>query len=175
MDSAGAVYSRASSHIFGNWNACGKVMGMAPWMGHVWEDKRGEEITAPKLKREILSGKLYEDEPDGGLKIDRTYLKNTPFFARNDPDLFNEEGELIRKGRYDFDDNEGDVGGAQEEDAKKRLPTNAALDAISLSHRMQVDLESVLMDFVTYCKDKTNQSNLCLAGTLWSHYVECEY
>ena len=26
MDSAGALYSRASSHIFGDWNACGKVM-----------------------------------------------------------------------------------------------------------------------------------------------------
>jgi len=26
MDSVGALYSRASSHIFGDWNACGKVM-----------------------------------------------------------------------------------------------------------------------------------------------------
>ena len=31
MESLGAVYSRVSSHIFGDWNACGKVMGMAPW------------------------------------------------------------------------------------------------------------------------------------------------
>ena len=28
MDSCGALYSRASSHIFGDWNACGKVMGV---------------------------------------------------------------------------------------------------------------------------------------------------
>jgi hypothetical protein len=27
MDSVGALYSRVSSHIFGDWNACGKVMG----------------------------------------------------------------------------------------------------------------------------------------------------
>ena len=31
MESLGAVYSRISSHIFGDWNSCGKVMGMAPW------------------------------------------------------------------------------------------------------------------------------------------------
>jgi hypothetical protein len=27
MDSVGALYSRVSSHIFGDWNACGKAMG----------------------------------------------------------------------------------------------------------------------------------------------------
>jgi carbamoyltransferase len=31
MESLGAVYSRVSSQIFGDWNACGKVMGLAPW------------------------------------------------------------------------------------------------------------------------------------------------
>ena len=31
MESMGAVYSRVSSIIFGDWNACGKVMGLAPW------------------------------------------------------------------------------------------------------------------------------------------------
>jgi hypothetical protein len=31
MESVGAVYSRLSSHIFGDWNSCGKVMGLAPW------------------------------------------------------------------------------------------------------------------------------------------------
>ncbi|HRU05097.1 MAG TPA: carbamoyltransferase C-terminal domain-containing protein, partial [Candidatus Brocadiia bacterium] len=31
MESLGAVYSRASSHIFADWNACGKVMGLAAY------------------------------------------------------------------------------------------------------------------------------------------------
>jgi len=31
MESLGAVYSRASSHIFTDWNACGKVMGLAAY------------------------------------------------------------------------------------------------------------------------------------------------
>jgi predicted NodU family carbamoyl transferase len=33
MESMGAVYSRISSTILGDWNACGKVMGLAPWSG----------------------------------------------------------------------------------------------------------------------------------------------
>ena len=31
MESLGAVYSRVASHVFGDWNSCGKVMGLAPW------------------------------------------------------------------------------------------------------------------------------------------------
>ena len=33
MESMGAVYSRISSQILGDWNACGKIMGLAPWNG----------------------------------------------------------------------------------------------------------------------------------------------
>ena len=162
MDSAGALYSRASSHIFGDWNACGKVMGLAPWMGHIWDTRKGDasEKTAVKLENPILKGKIYEDG-DAGLQIDRSYMMNTPIFARNDPDLFDKEGNMVRNRRYDFDDNSKQ--GAEPED-EKQLPTNAALDAISLAYRMQIDLETVMMDFVKYCKKKTNQDNLCIAG-----------
>lgn len=31
MTSLGAIYSRVASQVFGDWNACGKVMGLAPW------------------------------------------------------------------------------------------------------------------------------------------------
>ena len=31
MDSLGALYSRIASHVFGDWNGCGKIMGLAPW------------------------------------------------------------------------------------------------------------------------------------------------
>ena len=31
MDSLGAAYSHVSHVVFGDWNACGKVMGLAPW------------------------------------------------------------------------------------------------------------------------------------------------
>jgi carbamoyltransferase len=39
MESLGAVYSRVSSQIFGDWNACGKVMGLAPWR-QTWASKQ---------------------------------------------------------------------------------------------------------------------------------------
>eukprot|EP00979_Chaetoceros_neogracilis_P009232 scaffold2098_cov270-Chaetoceros_neogracile.AAC.12 len=162
MDSAGALYSRASSHIFGDWNACGKVMGLAPWMGHEWDPEdvsSSDVITAQKLEHPVLQGKLHEEGTDE-LKIDRSYMMRTPFFARNDPDLFDDSGNMIRKQRYDFDDNDTE----SDNEYKKKLPTNAALDAISLAYRMQIDLESVLIDLVKYCKAKTGQENLCIAG-----------
>ena len=69
---------------------------------------------------------------------------------------------MIRKRKYDFDDNE------TIQDASSttpgQLPTNVALESISLSYRMQQDLESVTMDFVKHMKKKTNQNNVCLAG-----------
>lgn len=163
MDSAGALYSRASSHIFGDWNACGKVMGLAPWFGHTWrKDDFGDSedtITAEKLERPILKGKLQKEGKEK-LQIDRSYMMGTPFFARNDPDLFDDEGNMVRKRRYDFDDDETE----SDSNYQRKLPTNAALDAISLAYRMQVDLEDVMMDLVKYCKDKTGQDNLCIAG-----------
>ena len=163
MESAGALYSRASSHIFGDWNACGKVMGLAPWMGHTWENESllsdDSHKTAEKLPNPILKGKLYKDGEEG-LQIDRSYMMHTPFFARNDPDLFDNEGNMARKRRYDFDDNETE----STEKFDKQLPTNVALDAISLASCIQVDLETVMMDFVKHCKEKTIEENLCIAG-----------
>lgn len=40
MESIGAVYSRISSHIFGDWNACGKVMGLASWANRKPQEAR---------------------------------------------------------------------------------------------------------------------------------------
>jgi hypothetical protein len=107
------------------------------------------------LKHPILKGRLYEEGEDS-LKIDRSYIMGTPFIARNDPDLFDDDGNMIRKRKYDFDDNETT--------STSQYPTNVALESISLSYRVQEDLESVAIDFVRHLKEKTNQSNLCLAG-----------
>ena len=40
MDSMGAVYSRISSYILGDWNSCGKIMGLAPW-----DNKKRQQLT----------------------------------------------------------------------------------------------------------------------------------
>jgi predicted NodU family carbamoyl transferase len=135
MDSVGAVYSRASSTIFGDWNACGKVMGLAPWACHEWEPHedgpsrrrtRSNRIgtsssqkaaaTASVLKpslheNPVMSGSLWDES---SFRIDRTILQDVPLIARNDPDLFEvlegDAGDAFpsrQRPRYDFDDNDG--------------------------------------------------------------------
>jgi carbamoyltransferase len=63
MDSLGALYSRVSSHIFADWNACGKVMGMAPW---------AKDWNKNYQHQPILSGDLND------LKVDWQRLRNEP-------------------------------------------------------------------------------------------------
>ncbi|KAL3800370.1 hypothetical protein HJC23_003666 [Cyclotella cryptica] len=173
MDSLGAVYSRASSHIFGDWNACGKVMGLAPWQGHIWNtiSSTGEsqQISSEMPKNHILGGSLYKNE----LEIDKSSMMGLPFISRTDPDMFNDEGNMIRSKRYDFDDDDFDAtesNGSKDGDETdgdkqtKQLPLDVALDAIGLASRVQTDLESVGIDFVRHFKKRTGQTNLCLAG-----------
>ena len=171
MDSVGALYSRASSHIFGDWNACGKVMGLAPWMVHSWKDKDGSIVAPPKEERKVMWGTLYSEEKGNEFQYDKSLMMGTPFIARMDSDLFDDEGNLIRERRYDFDESETDEDREQQEgdvdtndDQVQRLATKVALDAISLAHRIQTDLEDVLIDFVKHFKDETGETNLCIAG-----------
>lgn len=144
-------------------------MGLAPWQGHVWDAEDGTKITTEAtIDEPILAGNVQDD----GLEIDRSSMVGMPFIARVDPDMFDEEGNMVRAKRYDFDDNDyvppgGGDGGGDGSDAsssKKQLPTNVALDAIGLASRVQSDLESVCMDFVAHFKEETGESNLCLAG-----------
>jgi len=167
MESVGALYSRASSHIFGNWNVCGKVMGLAPWAGYVWRnvEKDGGDIVAKNSPHSIMEGSLYE-ESGNPFRVDQSSMLGIPFFARLDPDLFDKDGLMIRKRRFDFDDNETiKLKDRNEEERRpKQLPTAAALDSIALSAKIQEDLELTVLDFVKHFKDTTNQDNLCLAG-----------
>ena len=141
MESVGAIYSRASSHIFGDWNACGKVMGLAPWAQYAWPSgKRASLHTAA-----IFNGHLYEDY---GLVYNRSLLEGEPLISRRDSELFLPDGTI--KKRYDFD-----------EDIE---PTKVALEAIAIAHRVQTDLETIVLDFVSYCQKETKEVNLCLAG-----------
>ena len=184
MDSVGALYSRASSHIFGDWNACGKVMGLAPWICHSWNNEQQQDSTddgetqntGPLMKPEkigehVMSGTLYSEEEGKQFQVDRSLLVGMPLISRMDSDMFDDEGNLVRKRRYDFDD--GDDSSDANDDCvhsdsydaeEKVLPTRVALDAISVADRLQVDLEDVVMDFVKEYQSKTGETNLCIAG-----------
>lgn len=166
MESVGALYSRVSSHIFGDWNACGKVMGLAPWMESTWT-KDEQQLEPTKLENPIMFGKLHTEEAGEQFQTDITDVQGVPHISRYDGDMFDSAGNLVRKGRYDFDD---DSDGSDEISKKpkspkeKRLPTQVALDAIALANRVQVDLETVVMDFVKHFKEETKESNLCVVG-----------
>lgn len=178
MDSVGAVYSRASSHIFGDWNSCGNVMGMAPWVNHTWVDDESESAkhprTAPLHMTPILSGSVYN--PFDPLQINRTLLDGTPLFTLSDPDLSNDQKRMSSEMRYRFDDyHKGDIPASTEfpdpefsvmERCKEklRLPTSVALEAIGIASRVQTDLEKVTLDFVEHFRGQTKETNLCLAG-----------
>lgn len=150
-------------------------MGLAPWQGHVWDgDGEGtpEKLTTETIDAPILEGKLYR-EGDDGLRINRRSMMGVPFVARVDGDMFDDEGNMVRAKRYDFDDNDyvpppkrddEDDGAAGTTASKKQLPTRVALNAIGLASRMQADLEAVSMDFVRHFKEETGATNLCVAG-----------
>lgn len=169
MDSVGALYSRASSHIFGDWNACGKVMGLAPWMHYTWKDFNSNILTPVELDQPIMGGTLYSESEEKIFQQDKDLIAGTPLISRMDSDLFDSQGNVIPKRRYDFDDNSDDDDTRQDtrssnKERESRLPTRVALDAISLAYRIQIDLENVLMDFVRHFQDSHGEENLCIAG-----------
>lgn len=70
MESLGALYSRVSSHIFGDWNSCGKVMGLAPWAGQYPRAGKFQ----PPLSTALLHGDLF----DGSATVDFGALAALP-------------------------------------------------------------------------------------------------
>lgn len=158
MESVGAIYSRAASDIFGDWNACGKVMGLAPWSAHSWQTEN-KKIVAPEVAgTPIMRGTLYSEEEGYAFSANRNLISGTPNIASNDPELFDKDGNIEERRRYDFDDNTG------VDDSPKLLPTETALDAITLASRIQTDLEDIVLDFVSHFKTQTKAKNLALAG-----------
>lgn len=151
MESVGAVYSRASSHIFGDWNACGKVMGLAPWACHSWKEQP-DKLHQTQIK--TIDGCLYKDD---SINVYHDGMVNSPLHVKRAPELFDEEtGEIVKK-RYDFDDDEEKIDDL-------RPPVRVANEAISLAASAQNDLERIVLDFVLHLKETSGEKNLCIAG-----------
>ena len=61
----GAVYSRVSAHINGDWNACGKVMGLAPWADRSLADAAlGWHFGAQSLQQSVGLGNQAHEKVD---------------------------------------------------------------------------------------------------------------
>ncbi|KAL3907131.1 MAG: hypothetical protein SGILL_008995, partial [Bacillariaceae sp.] len=144
MDSTGALYSRASSHIFGDWNACGKVMGLAPWMNHQWKGQDGEIMTPEKSNRPTMWGTLYSENDGKQFQQDKDVIAGMPLIARMDSDMFDTQGNVIAKRRYDFDDSDDNDAGTSSGEEGSRLPTRETTGEKNLCIAGGVGLNSVL-------------------------------
>ena len=86
MESLGAVYSRISSQVLGDWNACGKIMGLASWSGR-YRNEAKEWIFGPDELEDVGLGEKFHHthqfmtgnpllcEGDDSFKIDWTALE----------------------------------------------------------------------------------------------------
>ena len=63
MTSLGAVYSRVASHVFGDWNDCGKVMGLAPWAKRWAPGRRRQSVMRGPLERLAVNVERLRTEP----------------------------------------------------------------------------------------------------------------
>jgi len=142
-NSLGGAYSRVSSHIFGDWNACGKVMGVYPygkqrkgWVvrGSV-TGKEGVEVNYGRMEGRPLKERVGEDEID--------------FVER-----FKGDGAMGVEG-WDVD----------------AVPNAAVRETIELCHDIQLDLNEMVIRTLEEVKGLAremggteNLENLVLAG-----------
>jgi carbamoyltransferase len=92
MESMGAVYSRLSSHIFGDWNACGKVMGLASF---------GDAAEAERLPR-LMEGDLAAET----FRINWEALRGLPRpneWREDDREKTKSYAHLARRGQEDLE------------------------------------------------------------------------
>lgn len=114
MESLGAVYSRISSHILGDWNACGKVMGLGPWANRSkkeasqwgYPDSHINDLglgTQFHHDVQCMSGNVY----DGTFSINwdaLENLKNTNAWKNEDSDaLFGEMATIAQSVQSDLE------------------------------------------------------------------------
>ncbi|CBJ33588.1 conserved unknown protein [Ectocarpus siliculosus] len=147
MESMGAVYSRVSSHIFGDWNACGKVMGLAPYASKSSPPAAGELPPPPRLTSGSL---LLGGKGGGGTGEDAFYVDWEAIESLPRPNGLGQEGD----GQDEGDDGSGN------EDGLHGLGSFYA----ALASRAQEGLEEAALEFVKGLRDRTGEENVCLCG-----------
>jgi carbamoyltransferase len=134
MESLGAVYSRISSHILGDWNACGKVMGLTSWNSKHF--KETDKWIFGKDKPSTLNlGKDFYHKYD--------LMKGNPYI----------EGDFFINWDVIESIPEPNVFNAN----------NFGRSAV-LASSVQMDLEASALSLVDSLRSVTQQQNLALAG-----------
>lgn len=140
MESLGAVYSRVSSQILGDWNACGKVMGLAPWSG---------------VKRQQLKDWRGSHTKSDSISLGEDFYHKVPLMAGNpfiDPAVSAEDGFKV-----DWDKLENLAHVNKWSDKKFDYYANLAAS-------VQSDLESSAIKLLTSLKEQTGKTNVALVG-----------
>lgn len=176
LESLGALYSRVSSHIFGDWNACGKVMGLAAW-ADAWA---GEDTSASAAKwrhlraTPLVTGRV---EGEGGERLQIAWgaLESLPHVNGFKP-LLDEAGDAVLAcGLVEDRSVDGSAstpagaGGDGLDGAREEMRLDARLEErrafyAALSGRVQADLEDKALAFCKRLQEATGESNLCFVG-----------
>ncbi len=137
MESMGSIYSRVSSQILGDWNACGKIMGLAPWKG-----------------KNMQETKQWGGYPGGtyqGLGIGQDYHHPVPLMQGNPYD-----------GSFGVQWDNLEASAMVE---KANTWTDTAFDEMAnLAASVQNDLEGCAMQLARSLQEATGQENLCVVG-----------
>jgi carbamoyltransferase len=113
MESLGAIYSRVSAHLLGDWNACGKVMGLAPWADKTLADAEpwvfGEAAEPDSLRlgadffhrQQLMSGNPYDE---GSFQVHWDTLEGLTNPNRFSPDRFGECASVAASVQQNLED-----------------------------------------------------------------------
>ena len=151
LESLGALYSRVSSHIFGDWNACGKVMGLAPWADEWAVGDEAERLLSTPLVRGRLDGR-----GEDALALQWSWIE-----ALQHPNGF---GALQKAAGASI---MADGQGRGADDAAARLSVEQRAQRasyVALAQRVQVDLEETTLDWLRRLREQTGETNLCFVG-----------
>ncbi|CAN0263452.1 unnamed protein product, partial [Scytosiphon promiscuus] len=163
MESMGAVYSRVSSHIFGDWNACGKVMGLAPYAAK-GGPLSGEFSPPPKLTSGslLLGGKSGGGTGEDAFHVDWNTIEALP--RPNELNKLSQDEVEEEDGWEDGDDDlEAGAGSSGSDSSGGDLQALGSFYA-ALAARAQEGLEEAALELVSGLRERTGEKNVCLCG-----------
>lgn len=135
MESMGAVYSRISSYILGDWNACGKIMGLAPWAN----------------KKKIDTNDWIFDNLKSKINIGENFYHNKKFMT----------GNPYEKDSFAINWKELESLSIQDTNAYSDAKFG---EYATIAASVQSNLESSAMSLVSSLKTASKESNLVLSG-----------